>query len=748
MDFTKLKYDNHEALVIEINIGDISSDIQRENYPITTTVEDALGQSHSLTIDEGLNLSIINEEEEDTAEQLSYNDLYKLMYGIDTEDGQQTAFDYESSYYGPSQYDHENLADATDDIEKLTQEFSFSYQPQKIRIQALPHLNILRYYSLSLTGNIVAIKDYDQQATGKKWQHKGVFRLPIKRIKDSDHVIVVDDPLTADYLLENDLCAITLPSEGEVQYYNYAELFDDAEIFFCLSKYGQNFSYSLYPFASELLGQGVSIFKVNLFNRLANQSIPNWLHKHDRNQFLDFLKSNSTKLYPSDIPARNDFDTNRPGEGTVVFNPAQDVVKGSLVYSFNEEQTILSNPLRSFTHSELPVMEHLEPNHDVPVQSNLDEDMIERIKQGDYLNPSQLYTFIRSFIKRFLYFKHEPVFDILTAWVIASYFHRMTQAFPYLHFLGERGTGKTTILEILSNLSFNGKHLTKATPSSLIHQVHHHSSTLCIDEFEDYSSKRKSEDDLSRFLNGGYHYKGSYEKRSGSDNVELSTYSPKAFGGTGEIFIDTLKSRAIQIKTVEKPKRIPKDQFIEFDSQIAEDIRLIQLSCFAFGLTNTSTLFDAVSSMPTDIRLPVSNIKLDNRKLQLAKPLLTVANLVDSHNAKQYILEGLDICWYEEAANQSQLLNAIRDILKAFFKEHDPDDKDSVHCKFITKKLWEYDLKKDFAEDYEVLRRKGKFNELIEHRFGIRRDSQYANSTQQNESLYLIPKTLVQELQD
>jgi len=313
--------------------------------------------------------------------------------------------------------------------------------------------------------------------------------------------------------------------------------------------------------------------------------------------------------------------------------------------------------------------------------------------------------------------------------------------------MGKRGTGKTTILEILSQLSFNGKHLTKATPSSLIHQVHYHSSTLCIDEFEDYSSKRKSEDDLSRFLNGGYHYKGSYEKRSKSDNVILNTYSPKAFGGTGDIFIDTLKSRSIQIKTLEKPKRIPKEQFVEFDNQIADDIRLIQLSCFAFGLTNTSTLFDAVANMATDIRLPVSNIKLDNRKLQLAKPLLTVAQLIDDPNVKRNILEGLDVCWYEEAAYQSQLLDVIRKILKAFLDEHDPDNKDTVHLKFITKKLLSFDLKQKYEKDYETLRRKGKFNAILEERFGILRKSEYAEATQSSESLYLIPRDFAEDLQ-
>ena len=741
INFQSVKLQRHDLLILEQNIPDFPvQEVQKDNFPISITIQDWREEDRSLTVNSSFDLTL--DEEEVTIEEL-YGQLYNIAA-----DGQKVAFQFEGDYFGAFQQKVEEIGQSTDEIQSLSRQFPFSYQPKNIKIKALPHLNTLRYFSLSNTGATVAIKDYNLHAHGLKWQHRGVFRLPVQMLTESDTVLIVENPLIADFLQSHEICAIPLPSEDEVRYYDYPSLLSGKEIILCLRNFGQNFSFSIYPFASSLLSENLTLFKSNLYNVFSNTSMATWINDHTPKKLLEELHKNITNLEPSDIPSRNDYNENRSEYGRLSFNPAQDVQKGSLIYAYEGTKTILSNPIRTIKNGELRVLERLTHSHDTNVQSRLDQDMVDHIKRDEFLEPSSLYPFVRSFIKRFLYFEHRQVFDILTAWVIGSYVFKLFQAYPYLHFMGERGTGKTTILEILSQLSFNGKHLTKATPSSLIHQVHYHSSTLCIDEFEDYASKRKSEDDLSRFLNGGYHYKGSYEKRSKNGNVILNTYSPKTFGGTGDIFIDTLKSRSIQIKTLEKPKSIPKEQFIEFDNQIAEDIRLIQLSCFAFGLTNTSTLFDTVTNMPIDIRLPVSNIKLDNRKLQLAKPLLTVAQLIDEPNAKRSILEGLDVCWYEEAANQSQLLNAIRDILKAFFQEHDPDDKDPVHCKFITKKLWEFDLKKDFAEDYEVLRRKGKFNELIEHRFGIRRDSHYAKSTQQNESLYLIPKTLVEELQD
>ncbi|TYP94887.1 hypothetical protein LX73_0180 [Fodinibius salinus] len=741
INFQSVKLQRHELLILEQNIPNFPiRDVHNDNFPISITIQDWRGESRSLSVNNSFELNLDNES-------ITIEELYGELYNI-ASSGQKVAFNFEGDYFGAFQQNVEDSGQSTDDIQALSRQFPFSYQPKNIKIKALPHLNTLRYFSLSNTGAEVAIRDYNLQAHGLKWQHRGVFRLPVQMFTESETVLIVENPLIADFLQSHRICAIPLPSEDEVSYYGYPSLLSDKEIIFCLRNFGKNFSFSIYPFASVLLTEDIPLYKSNLYNVFSNTSIAIWLSEHTPEKLLEELRKNITKLEASDVPSRRNYNDNRKEYGQLSFNPAQDVKRGSLIYSYGGTRTILSNPIRTMKNRHLYVLESLTPSHSTPVQSRLDQDMVDHIKREELLEPSSLYPFVRSFIRRFLYFEHRQVFDILTAWLIGSYVFKLFQAYPYLHFMGKRGTGKTTILEILSQLSFNGKHLTKATPSSLIHQVHYHSSTLCIDEFEDYSSKRKSEDDLSRFLNGGYHYKGSYEKRSKNDNVILNTYSPKAFGGTGDIFIDTLKSRSIQIKTLEKPKSIPKDQFIEFDNQIAEDIRLIQLSCFAFGLTNTSTLFDAVANMPTDIRLPVSNIKLDNRKLQLAKPLLTVAQLVDELNVKRNILEGLDVCWYEEAANQSQLLDAIRDILKAFFKEHDPDDKDTVHFKYITKKLWEFDLKKDFEEDYEVLRRKGKFNELIENCFGIRRDSQYATTTQNNESLYLIPITLIEELQN
>lgn len=742
INFTQIKFSSHDLPVLAANVPGFPSSLQTDDiYPINVEFDDVDGRSHKLNIDAELNIQI-------DGDISSIKRLYELMYAITKEEGKQAAYDYESNYFGPISYDTTTYLGTTEKIDELSRIFSFPYEPSSIQLQPLPHLNILRYYSLAKTGQTVAYKDYSMHSEGLKWQHRGVFRLPVESILATDEVLVVDNPAIADYLNSKGRCAIPLPSEQEMNYYDYPRLLEGTTVLFSLREYGQTYAYSFYPFASQLIENHITTRKVNTYNTLANRSIPDWVNQHSTDELLNAFRSNAEQLHASDIPVRGAYNRKQPDHGITEFNPAQDVKRSSMIYSYGINETVLSNPIREFRNSDLELMENLRPAHDKAVDSRLTLGKIDRIKHSEYLEAPQLYSFIRDFIYQYLYFEDEEVFDILTAWIMGTYVYRLFLAYPYIHFHGEKGTGKTTILNILSKLGFNGQTLTKATPSALTHQVHYHSSTLCVDEFEDYSSRRKSEDELSRFLNGGYHYRGSYKKRSGNRTVELNTYSPKAFGGTGEIFIETLRSRAIPISTLEKPKDIPKIEFSEFDQQTIDDIELIQLSCYAMALQQTSELIELTAQPMGEIKLPISKTKLSNRQLQLAKPLLTIAKFVGDSQVQNTILKGLDLCWSPDKADHIRIISALEDILRKTFENYQPDNIKNEKYYFITSKLLESDILKKYGKEFSVINRKGKFNQLLERHFGILRDDDYASTTQNNESVYKIPAKTYNRLKD
>jgi len=88
--------------------------------------------------------------------------------------------------------------------------------------------------------------------------------------------------------------------------------------------------------------------------------------------------------------------------------------------------------------------------------------------------------------------------NIITLWVIGTYFHKNFNAFPYLFINAMRGSGKTRLLKIITAVAKQGQLLNSLTDAVLFRTV----GTLGIDEFEGLGHKDKTS--LRELLNSGY----------------------------------------------------------------------------------------------------------------------------------------------------------------------------------------------------------------------------------------------------
>ena len=75
---------------------------------------------------------------------------------------------------------------------------------------------------------------------------------------------------------------------------------------------------------------------------------------------------------------------------------------------------------------------------------------------------------------------------------MGTYVFRIFRYFPYIHLHAEKASGKTTLMEILEKICFNGELSSDATGVSLFHEVHTNSSTLFLDESEDLREGQNS----------------------------------------------------------------------------------------------------------------------------------------------------------------------------------------------------------------------------------------------------------------
>lgn len=726
-------------LAFEVNIADFPTErVQSDDFPIQLQATNQFGHTLDITIQDNLQFT-----EGDNSKTFGIQDFYEKVYGIDTQIGKDRAFDFESSLHGSIQLEQDDLLTKTSELPAVHFPFRFDYAFQNIRIKWFEELDTLQYHSISPSGHSVATKDYSIVDNSVYWDTQGVFRVHKNLFNnDQDFVLIVDNPCIEDFLNSRGIPALSLPSDDEILNYNFNRILKGKNIYFCLDQYGFPFSHSLYPFASYLLMNEVQVQITDTKSAFDNEYLPNFVHQQGIDGFKKKLENNSSDLFPSVIPSSVGFNEQFIENKLKEFHPVQDFKNNSVIYSIDKGHVYFSNPKRILKTLHVEHMEALTPTFNEELDVDFTSQMLRRIENRDNLTPIELYNKLNNFLKRFIHFRVKEYFTILTLWIMGTYVYRIFKAYPYLHLQGERGTGKSTILELVSKLSFQGFFLTKATISTLTEQAHFYGSTLCIDEFEDYSGSRKTHDELSKFLNGGYNYLGSYTKRNQGISTTYSTYTPKVFGGTGTINIDTLQSRTIPFKTFKKPESVHKQQFLEFDPANLVTINSITTSGYALGIQFGKELYRQSFEHFEDVAFPLSKNSLNNRQLELARPLLTIANLIDDEDILSTLLLGLDKCWNTNETYTNERDKELEVLLQNFVDDTKPTktkgDQYSDYFIFGAVYLLEYEPVKEFKTSEDL--GKINFNKRIKDLAKITVENIYIPELQKKISCYLFPK--------
>ncbi|MBO6793231.1 MAG: hypothetical protein JJ895_04935 [Balneolaceae bacterium] len=650
-----------------------------EEYPIDLNFIDRFGNKHSLRYQKDY-VEVDNK-------LTPISELLDLIYGITEPDGLAVAETYETSFTRVADFCdtpsyHANLAGG--------------YKSMRVWKEGDASDNIIRYHCLSSAGYCIATRDVVINEIGIQWESYGVLRIhPNILQQNPSSVLVTWDPLVADYFNEQGIKALSLPSQNELSHFNYSDLLSESDVYLLADHEGVTFDYSIYPFAELCLKAGISVYRINSAGAFGKQKAEDFLTKFGIEVFENRIRKFSHSLNPGDVPSKKAYNAAR-SQRIPEIDPAQDIQGNRFFYQIGDTDSVaISNPFRILEDRDLKVFEFVEFRHFEPFRTVCTPDIIQRIQEERIVPFDELFTSTLDFIKRYIYLKEDSWYSVLSAWILGTYFYKAFPAYPYLHFQGIRGSGKTTVLDVIAALSFNGEVKTKATVAAMTELVDLGCATLCVDEFEDFSSSKNTHDDLSRFLNGGYNYKGTYTKKAGKSSQTLHTYSPKAFGGTGGINLDTLSSRTIPIPTKEKPKQIQLDGFMEFDRQVEHQQELIRTSALALPLLHTQIILNTIGSIPTDIQMPISGKKLDNRKFQLATPLIVIGKIIDemagtTSNVEQDILWGLDSLWNIELTQDLKKELVLGKLLQSWSddSEFDAYVMDHGYCWF-PKDVWD-----------------------------------------------------------
>ncbi|BBO18498.1 conserved hypothetical protein [Candidatus Brocadia pituitae] len=286
--------------------------------------------------------------------------------------------------------------------------------------------------------------------------------------------------------------------------------------------------------------------------------------------------------------------------------------------------------------------------------------------------PKELYQEMKQTLKNYIEFQKEAVYGIITAWIIATYFHRCFHAFPFLFIYGKKQSGKSRFLDLLERLSFNAMKVKGVSVASLADSIDGIRGTFLNDQAEELSNKKNTE--ILGILSDSYTIGGGKRRIVNMSNkgrriMEFETFGPKAFASIKELDSD-LKDRCIEITMLRAIKEYPyPDAYLIIWGDLRDKL-------YKLLLTRWHTVRDLYQVTGKDV---------SHRIKELWRPLETILRLEDvsgeeTKEIKGFFLESMQETQNELSEYEIKLFETLKEILKG-------KDKDILTVTDIAEKL-------------------------------------------------------------
>lgn len=185
------------------------------------------------------------------------------------------------------------------------------------------------------------------------------------------------------------------------------------------------------------------------------------------------------------------------------------------------------------------------------------------------------FSDIRGSIRRYIDFTDERTYDFLACWIIGTYLFPIFSHYPYVHFTGPKGSGKSQCLHVLRNLCHNGKIAGSMTLAVQFRIISALQPTLLFDEMENLGQTQHTE--LHRMLKYGFEKNGPQVWRMdmSGNRMEMScwsVYCPRAFASI-EGMEDVIGSRSVQVIMERSFNEEIKNRTVNADDPVWQQIR-------------------------------------------------------------------------------------------------------------------------------------------------------------------------------
>jgi len=325
----------------------------------------------------------------------------------------------------------------------------------------------------------------------------------------------------------------------------------------------------------------------------------------------------------------------------IILRPAQEFAEGKMWYSFKagSESYVLNSSREYFPIKEppsairvksIPTMSQMSPRF-VQDFLRLNKSLDSNYQNGDFI-ALELFVKVKSYLERYIFFKNKHHSTVLTLWIIGTYIFKLFQYYPYLHIQAEKASGKSLLMEVMSQIAFNGKMIASTSASSIFRDVEVNQTTLFIDEVERLGKySKENNEQLLQILNTGFMRNGLAERVSKTANGyrvdSYSTYCPKALAGIAEIN-DVLFDRCIPIKMSRK-KSSEKTERFKLSRKLQKEITILRDHCYEIGLFYAPSINQFIDDNAEIEGVPED---LKDRERDIFEPLFIIGIIVEKES--------------------------------------------------------------------------------------------------------------------
>lgn len=258
---------------------------------------------------------------------------------------------------------------------------------------------------------------------------------------------------------------------------------------------------------------------------------------------------------------------------------------------------------------------------------------VQHFLDGERSPPEEAFSGLLKGLRDYLEFPSPEAAIVVATWSFTTYAFPLFPAFPYLHFIGPAGSGKTRALEYLQATAQDPEMVASITGPCLFRSIKHRGPTLLEDEAERAVGKSEHWAELQRVLNSGYRRTGQTMRLRETGNKgeyaaeRFPTYCPKAFASVREPK-GPLADRCIKFVMLRpRPDSAASQRTLDPDSARWVPVRA---ACYGSILSGWRELRDIYATEPTVRQFPA-------RHGELWAPLLTFGVWLERHGVNPLV---------------------------------------------------------------------------------------------------------------